>query len=74
MAAWEVMEVPQRLVQLMKHLAQSHGSNAWEAVRENTMSHFFNGGYLFFYQFKSDGLKKELREDGFRTISQVAKW
>jgi len=66
--------VPQRLVQLMKHLAHPHGSNAWEAVRENTMSHFVNGGYLFFNQFKSDGLKNELGEDVFRTISQVAEW
>jgi len=40
--------VPQRLVELMVHLAHPHGSNAWEAARENTMSHFLNGGYLFF--------------------------
>ena len=39
--------VPERLAQLMIHLAQPHGSNVWKVARKNTMSHILNGGYQF---------------------------
>jgi len=56
--------VPQRLVELMVHLAHPHGSNAWEAARENTMSHFLNGGYLFFTEEHESAFRMALLETG----------
>jgi len=56
--------VPQLLVQLVMHLAQSHGSNAWEAARDNTMSHFLNGGYLFFTEEHESAFRMALFDTG----------
>jgi len=64
--------VPQLLVRLVMHLAQSHGSNAWEAARDNTMSHFLNGGYLFFTEEHESAFRMALFDTGaiFKTAEQ----
>ena len=38
--------VPQRLVELMVHLAHPHGNNDWRAARNYTMSHVIKGPFL----------------------------